>query len=157
MLVQMLETGFTDLSFRVLLREGSRKHDEALDEFRERVAGFLAMGLVVALPLYGIVSGSEVSLVEQSVAAEAVTGNTGLAPPSVNFEVVLNRLETNELSRSEIRAVQTQLKRKGFDPGPVDGIAGKRTLSALNAYRQSIHLSPVLVVSRGTIGALHSQ
>jgi peptidoglycan hydrolase-like protein with peptidoglycan-binding domain len=50
--------------------------------------------------------------------------------------------------------VQTRLKESGFDPGPIDGLAGKRTLAALNAYRESIRLDPVLVVSRETIGAL---
>jgi peptidoglycan hydrolase-like protein with peptidoglycan-binding domain len=50
--------------------------------------------------------------------------------------------------------MQTRLRESGFDPGPIDGIAGKRTLAALNAYRQSVSLSPVLIVSRETIGAL---
>ena len=49
--------------------------------------------------------------------------------------------------------VQTRLKESGFDPGPIDGLAGKRTLAALNAYRESVRLNPVLVVSRETIGA----
>ena len=66
----------------------------------------------------------------------------------------MNRLETNDLSPADIRMVQARLKIGGFDPGPIDGIAGKRTLAALNAYRQSISLSPALIVSRETIGAL---
>jgi peptidoglycan hydrolase-like protein with peptidoglycan-binding domain len=70
---------------------------------------------------------------------------------------VLSRLETNELSPSDIRMVQARLKEGGFDPGPIDGVAGKRTLAALNAYRQSISLPRVLVVSRETIGTLQHQ
>ncbi len=31
-----------------------------------------------------------------------------------------------------IRFIQAELKRKGFDPGPIDGIAGKRTFDALD-------------------------
>ena len=150
----MLETDPFDLSFRVLLREGNRHREAALEEFRERVAGFLAIGLVIAVPLYGLVSGTSVSLVEESVAAEPNTGIRGFMPPQVNFEAVLSRVQANELSPSDIRMVQARLKESGFDPGPIDGVAGKRTLAALNAYRQSISLPRVLVVSRETIDTL---
>jgi len=154
MLFQMLETGCLDPSFRVLLREGSRRREAALEEFRERIAGLLAIGLVLAVPLYGLVSSTDFALVEESQAAELNTRLGGFAPPAVNPAAVLTRLERNELSPSDIRIVQTRLKESGFDPGPIDGLAGKRTLAALNAYRKSIQLNPVLVVSRETIGAL---
>ena len=151
---KMLEIGCPDPSFRVLLREGNRRREAMLEEFRERVAGLLAIGLVLAVPLYGLVSTTNFALVEESEAAELSTGLRGFGPPAVNSMAVLNRLERNELSPSDIRAVQAQLQESGFDPGPIDGVAGKRTLAALNAYRQSIRLTPVLVVSRETIGAL---
>jgi hypothetical protein len=154
MLFQMLETGRLDPSFRVLLREGSRRREAVLEELRERIAGLLAIGLVLAVPLYGLVSSTDFTLVDESEAAEFNAGVGGLVPPAVNPEAVLNRLESNELSRSDIRIVQTRLKESGFDPGAIDGVAGKRTLAALNAYRQSIRLNPALVVSRETIAAL---
>jgi hypothetical protein len=154
LLLQMLETGFPDLSFRVLLRESSRRREATLDEFRERIAGFLAIALVMAVPLYGLVSGTDFVLVEESIAAEPNSGLRGFGPPLVNAQAVLSRLETNELSPSDIRMVQARLQESGFDPGPIDGIAGKRTLAALNAYRHSVSLSPVVIVSRETIGAL---
>jgi hypothetical protein len=154
MLLEMLETGASDLSFRVLLREGSRRRDAVLEEFRERIAGLLAIALVLAVPFYGLVSGTDFSLVEDSIAAEPNTGLRGFGSHLVNPHAVLTRLETNEPAPSDIRMVQARLKESGFDPGPIDGVAGKRTLAALNAYRQSIGLSPVLTVSRETIGAL---
>jgi hypothetical protein len=154
MLFRMLETGRLDPSFRVLLREGSRRREAALEEIRERIAGFLAIGLVLAVPIYGLVSSTDFTLVEESEAAELNSGLGGFAPPRVNAAAALNRLETNQLSPSDIRILQTRLKESGFDPGPIDGLAGRRTLSALNAYRESIRLAPVLVVSRETIGAL---
>ena len=150
----MLETGVPDLSFRVLLRESSRRREAVLEEFRERIAGFLAIALVIAVPLYGIISGTDFSLVEDSIAAEPSSGLREFGPPPVTIEAVLSRLETNELSQADIRIAQMRLRENGFDPGPIDGIAGKRTLAALNAYRQSISLSPALIVSRETIGAL---
>ncbi|MBA4098020.1 MAG: hypothetical protein C0484_14810 [Rhodospirillum sp.] len=150
----MLETDRLDPSFRVLLREGSRRREATLEEFREWIAGFLAIGLVLAVPFYGLVSTPDFTLVEQSEAAELNTGLGGFGPPAVNPVAILTRLETNQLSPSDIRSVQTRLKESGFDPGPIDGLAGKRTLAALNAYRQSVRLTPALVVSRETIDAL---
>jgi peptidoglycan hydrolase-like protein with peptidoglycan-binding domain len=38
-------------------------------------------------------------------------------------------------SKEEIRILQTQLKAAGFDPGPVDGMLGPKTKSALQQYR----------------------
>jgi peptidoglycan hydrolase-like protein with peptidoglycan-binding domain len=153
----MLEAASPNLSFRVLLRESSRRREAVLEEFRERIAGFLAIALIMAVPLYGLFSGTEISLVEESVAAEPNAGPRGFEPPTVNPQAVFARLETNELSPSDIRRLQTRLQESGFDPGPIDGVAGKRTLAALNAYRQSISLSPALTVSRETVGTLHDR
>lgn len=153
----MLQTGFAERSLRVLLREGSRRREATRDEIRERIAGLLAVALVVSVPVYGLVAGVDgISLVDESQAAE-LTASGGFTPPMLNREAVANRLERNELSPSDVRALQTRLKDSGFDPGPLDGIAGKRTLAALNAYRQSVQLSPVLAVSRATIGDLPSR
>jgi peptidoglycan hydrolase-like protein with peptidoglycan-binding domain len=38
-------------------------------------------------------------------------------------------------SRDEVRLLQAQLKAAGFDPGPVDGLLGPKTQSALQHYR----------------------
>jgi len=160
----MLETASTDLSFRALARETIRRRAEALDEARERIAGFLAVGLVLTVPLFYVVSGSglslpevslpEVSLVERSEAAEPSAGPRAIEPPPLNPAAVLNRLEANHLGTDDLRAVQTQLKLKGFNPGPIDGKDGKRTLAALNRYRQSLHLPRVDAINRDTIAGL---
>jgi hypothetical protein len=153
----MLEIGHSDLSFRTLARECARRRGEIMDEFQECVAGILAVALVLAVPFYGVFSGGDVSLVEASQAAEPVTGGKSFEAPPMSPTAVLNRLETDRLGPAEVRAIQTELKRKGFDPGPIDGIAGKRTLSALNRYRQTVHLAPAQIVSRESAGVLRAQ
>jgi hyperosmotically inducible protein len=40
-------------------------------------------------------------------------------------------------SHGQVVAMQQALKDKGFDPGPIDGIEGPRTLSALKNYQKS--------------------
>jgi peptidoglycan hydrolase-like protein with peptidoglycan-binding domain len=41
----------------------------------------------------------------------------------------------SELSRSEVREIQTTLKGLGYDAGPSDGLLGPRTRSAIQAFR----------------------
>jgi hypothetical protein len=155
----MLQTGSTDLSFCVLARETIRRRTDALEEARERIAGFLAVALVVMIPLWYVLSGSglslpDVSLVEPSEAAEPSAGPHMFEPPSLNTAAVLNRLEADHLGADDLRAIQSQLKQKGFNPGPIDGKEGKRTLAALNRYRQSLHLPHVQAINRDTIAGL---
>jgi len=145
----MVEPGFSEISFRVLLQEWSRRRDAALDEFRERVAGYLAVTLVVGVPLYCILSGSSLSLVEASEAAEPTVRLEEFERPRSDLAAA-----PSWLGAAQIRAIQTRLKLMGFNPGPVDGIAGRRTLSALNAYRQSVDLPTVREFNSGTVAAL---
>lgn len=160
----MLEIGFSDLSFRVLTQECNRRRDEALDEIRERIAGLLAVGLVVGAPLCYVVSGTDfslpdvsladVSLVQESEAAEPSTGSHAFEAPPLNPAAVLTRLEADKLRPADVRRVQARLKEKGFNPGPIDGLVGQRTLSALNRYRQSIHLPPAQTLNHDSAASL---
>jgi len=45
--------------------------------------------------------------------------------------------EDFENQKRLIRRVQSALQRNGFDPGPVDGIMGSKTSSALSAFQKS--------------------
>jgi len=40
-----------------------------------------------------------------------------------------------------VRAVQSALERAGFDPGPVDGLLGKRTIAAIQRFQRSLGLA----------------
>ena len=44
----------------------------------------------------------------------------------------------NTSSRVAVRSLQTRLRNAGFDPGPIDGLLGPRTKSALQKYRASL-------------------
>jgi peptidoglycan hydrolase-like protein with peptidoglycan-binding domain len=46
-------------------------------------------------------------------------------------------LVSNVSSKQEIRRAQERLRAAGFDPGPIDGILGPKTSSALEKYRSS--------------------
>jgi membrane-bound lytic murein transglycosylase B len=46
------------------------------------------------------------------------------------------------LSRAEAKAFQENLKRLGYDPGPIDGILGGKVRAALRAYQRAHGLKP---------------
>ena len=54
----------------------------------------------------------------------------------------------------DVEHLQGLLSGRGFDPGPVDGIFGRRTLSAVTGYQESLSLAVDGVVGPQTWGAL---
>ena len=51
----------------------------------------------------------------------------------------------------QIADIQAALVRHGFNPGPVDGVWGRRTITAVKAFQQAHHLQP-----DGVVGPLTS-
>lgn len=45
------------------------------------------------------------------------------------------------LKRSYVVGIQRELKARGYDPGPVDGVAGPRTHDAIRRYQRSVGLA----------------
>ncbi len=72
----------------------------------------------------------EVAAAEEQPAAEesgeAAAQETGESMPAVAEQ---------PLSRRQIRSVQAALAKWGYDPGPADGISGKRTTAAVRQYQ----------------------
>lgn len=58
------------------------------------------------------------------------------------------------LTHDDIINVQERLKALGYDPGNADGRPGKRTIEALNAYRDSLGLQPTDVIDRQSVAPL---
>ena len=60
--------------------------------------------------------------------------------------------ETN-MTRSRISDIQAALIKKGFDPGPADGVIGSKTMTAVNAYQKK---NGLLVSKYLTLSTLQS-
>jgi uncharacterized protein (TIGR02594 family) len=54
----------------------------------------------------------------------------------------------------DVRGIQQALKDKGFDPGDVDGVWGRRTIAAVRAFQQARGLTADGIVGPQTAGAL---
>lgn len=52
----------------------------------------------------------------------------------------LTATDNSAMTRAEARSVQEHLKALGFDPGPIDGVMGPRTESAILAFKRSMGL-----------------
>lgn len=64
------------------------------------------------------------------------------------------RTDNSGLTRDEWRQVQTGLRTRGFDPGPVDGILGPRTTAAILAFKRHLGLRLRAYIGPLTWGAL---
>jgi hypothetical protein len=58
------------------------------------------------------------------------------------------------LTHDDIVKVQERLKALGYAPGRADGRPGKRTIEALNAYRDSLGLQPTTEIDRQAVAPL---
>jgi peptidoglycan hydrolase-like protein with peptidoglycan-binding domain len=67
---------------------------------------------------------------------------------SMNDEIdSANPTMNKSSSREDVRLLQSQLKAAGFDPGPLDGVLGVKTKSALEQYQKVYGAAPLRKVS----------
>jgi hypothetical protein len=123
------------------------------EQRREWRAGFGALLLVcgTAFASWMVLSAPQdvSSLAGQLVpAADAATLFADQPPLQVHTGVASAADAAVALPSGDIVKLQTKLKALGFDPGKPDGVAGPRTLKALNAYRKSLGLKPSANIDR---------
>lgn len=63
-----------------------------------------------------------------------VTSQIELAPARAEWKQVLCQ---RSMTRDIVTQLQQALKREGFDPGPIDGILGRTTFSAMESYQNA--------------------
>ncbi len=83
-----------------------------------------------------------------AVQAEPVASTIRVPPATVVDDsaavqkVALGRTLSNGLAGEDVERVQARLTDLGFDPGPVDGIYGSRTIQAVWAYEKLVLQTP---------------
>jgi peptidoglycan hydrolase-like protein with peptidoglycan-binding domain len=58
------------------------------------------------------------------------------------------------ISKDRVRQVQTSLKEHGFDPGPIDGVMGPKTMMALRNFQSGQGLTSSGMIDEPTMNAL---
>lgn len=69
----------------------------------------------------------------------------------------LNKTDNSAMTREEVRQVQHRLTQLGFEPGPIDGIMGPWTESAIIAFKRANGLRPRSWVGPLTWRKLHEE
>lgn len=114
-----------------------------------------AAGLLGAVVVAGVVgsagggSSSDGSTTSSSAVAPLVDVTPTTLPPVVTVattapvvKTTLSQTLSNGMVGDEVKAVQARLKDLGFDPGPVDGIYGKQTMTAVWAFEKLVMGTP---------------
>jgi peptidoglycan hydrolase-like protein with peptidoglycan-binding domain len=57
-------------------------------------------------------------------------------------------------STNPVHRIQAALKANGHDPGPIDGVLGRRTQEALRAYQAAQHLKATGRIDQETLDKL---
>jgi peptidoglycan hydrolase-like protein with peptidoglycan-binding domain len=97
----------------------------------------LVIATIAAASLFGAATLPATSQVKQSADIK-----------NLNMDAVPN------LGREIIRKVQATLEAKGFDPGPIDGVAGPRTKAAVRKYQDHFVIKASGEIDNQTLFAL---
>jgi hypothetical protein len=111
----------------------------------DRVAGSVFMLCLVVTSVWVTDRTGLLTLPAVAESAQAATGDPGALDPAI---------AAKPLTSAEVRLVQHKLKSLGFDPGAIDGVPGRRTLTALNAYLAAAKVARVSQVNRASVASL---
>ena len=144
--IRFAPSGFVG-QFRVDCRTLTARRSDGGGTFGERlvaldrIAGSTVMLGAVCVAVWIMGQASPMTVLEPASATAATA-----AP-----ELGLPEPETVPLTSAEVRKIQARLHAFGFSPGRADGIAGGRTLDALNRYRAAKGLERVSYMDRATV------
>jgi peptidoglycan hydrolase-like protein with peptidoglycan-binding domain len=75
--------------------------------------------------------------------------------PAANQKIAgLDMSAVPDLERDGVREVQTALRAKDFDPGPIDGVVGPRTREAVRSFQNRYGMKPTGVIDNQTLFAV---
>lgn len=87
-------------------------------------------------------------------AAHAQSGSTGATTTYDSGGSSMSGSTSMNTNQDTVRQVQQGLKDKGHDPGPIDGVMGPQTQSALREFQQSQGMNASGTLDQDTMGAL---
>jgi len=96
-------------------------------------------------------------LVIAMFAVSAMTAVTAVSATAQQGSVPVNQLNMGavpSVDRDGIRQVQSLLKQKGFNPGPVDGVDGPQTKAALSDFQKRYGIKTRGLIDNETLFAL---
>jgi len=136
---------------------GDRKTTDVSDKDITRQVGAQLTKIDVRTDA-GVVTltGAAPSIGASARASELARGVPGVraVKNELTYDPVKRESSVRNGSHMQVIAMQQALKDKGFDPGPVDGIDGPQTVSALKGYQKSENVTMTGKLDPGTAAKL---
>jgi len=101
----------------------------------------------------GVVKKLAIAMIVLAAIFETLTV-CGAAPAKSPPISQLNMAAAPNLNQDSIRRVQTLLKDRGFDPGPIDGVHGPRTSAAVRGFQERFAIKETGTIDNQTLFAL---
>jgi peptidoglycan hydrolase-like protein with peptidoglycan-binding domain len=92
------------------------------------------------------------SRIKVRVAGVPASGQSAQLPPQNLRELDMNTVPN--LNENNIRQVQQELRKKGLDPGPIDGILGPRTKETVRNFQDRYGVKASGDINNQTLFAL---
>jgi len=102
----------------------------------------------LAFAAVAILSLSAITLPTALLLAQASQTSSTRTDPKFDMDAVPS------LNEEKVRRVQQALQSKGFDPGPIDGVIGRRTEDAIRGFQDRYGISTSAKVDNQTLYAL---
>ena len=101
-------------------------------------------------------TGAAPSIGASARASELARGVSGVraVKNELTYDPAMRDRSSRNGSHMQVVSMQQALKDKGFDPGPVDGIEGPQTVSALKSYQKSENVTMTGKLDPGTAAKL---
>jgi Putative peptidoglycan binding domain len=118
----------------------------------DRIAGLVFLTCVAGLA--GWLANQTLPLGPVKIPVMTESAQAAPGAPDAALQQLGAEAAARPMTAAEIRKVQGRLETLGFSPGAIDGIAGRRTLDALNRYRASENLARASTFDRTTAADL---
>ena len=98
---------------------------------------------------------SENARTEEQLAALDTGSETAAVPDEPSVQAPVDPPEPKPQPETDfVRAIQSELKRLGYDVGPIDGLAGRKTVTAIRSFEVAEHLPVTGVLSEELLAQL---
>jgi hypothetical protein len=114
----------------------------------DRIAGSSLLACVAAAGFWLV--GQTLPLSQLPLPNVAESAQAATPASNLDLQRLGEAAAAEPLTTADVRQVQSRLQMMGFKPGMTDGIAGGRTIDALNRYRKTKDLGWVPELDRAT-------
>lgn len=107
--------------------------------------------------IIGIAAALTMSVVAAATASEQTAHSLQFAQLKSADAQSIEKLDMSavpDLDRSTVRRVQGALRAKGFDPGPLNGVAGEKTKAAVQKFQDRFGIKDTGIINNQTLFAL---